>query len=1024
MAFVYAARDLKNERPVAIKVMRPEIAAALGPERFLREIKIERRLQHGHILPLLDSDAIDELPYYVMPFVTGETLRQRLDRENQLPVEEALQIAGQVAEALDYAHREGVIHRDVKPENILLAGDTVYVADFGIARAAGAAGGEWQSASGTSVWWTSSGVAVGTPGYMSPEQAGAAQQLDGRSDQFSLACVVYEMLAGERPYTGSSIQAIVAKMLSLPAPSVRVLRELVPGVLDKALRRGLAKSPADRFRTCRELVGALSRQPSLGRRLLDYANTRTAVSILAFGAVVTAVVVLQGKSVNGDRSSDVDTTLYVIFPFVYEPGAQPAPGESQRLRDAFTRWRGLNLVNRLRLEQALGRDSVPKTDAKAAELTRGLRAGRYVRISVSPLGDSVSVAAGLYDATSDGGLIRDGTARIGLDRAKADSVFAVLSDRLLFGDIASGSLFDPTGTRGTASFPARQAYTRGQDAVTEWDLAKADSGFSAATRFDPGYAQAFLWLAQVRFWRGNPSAMWQSPAERAAAARDRLASRDQVLSDALVAFERGEVEGACQKWSRLTLLDARDFTAWYGLATCLSSDQAVVRDSRSPTGWAFRSSYYKATKAYQRAFQLLPSIHKALSADSYASVRRILLIDGSTLRFGHALSPDSTTFVAYPSWQGDTLAFLPRKSAEPAEVPRGLSLAVHRERQLFHEIATAWVIAFPQSVQSLEALALSLELLGDATALDTLHRARALVTTVAEREHLAGIEVWMRVKFSAPSDLAGMWAARALADSLLEKVESGLPSTQPVPLASIATLMGRASVAAELTRDQAVVAKWEIPAPIAKTGGPLLVFAALGGPVDSLRRLEQQVDSAIDRSLVAPDQQEERRQWLGRPAAIAFPHYQFKSFEKVRDRGWYLLDMEAAFLRHDSTMVRRTLADLHRMRRSAPVEDLTPDALYPEAWLLQALGDQNAAIEWLDPTLSALSASAPQRLADPGNAGALVQAMVLRADLAESLKDHKTAARWARAVSVLWGNADPFLQPTVRRMLRLDHEVP
>ena len=239
MAVVYLARDLKHDRPVALKVVRPELTELLGPGRFLREIAITGRLQHPHILPLLDSGDADGLLYYVMPYVAGETLRRRLQREPQLPVDEALKLTREVADALDYAHRQGVVHRDVKPENLLLDEGHAMVADFGIARAIEAAGGEKL---------TTTGTVMGTPFYMSPEQA-TGGAVDGRSDQYGLACVLYELLAGAPPFVGPSYESLVHQHLSVVPRPVTELRPSVPGAVAAVLQRALAKTAADRYPT-------------------------------------------------------------------------------------------------------------------------------------------------------------------------------------------------------------------------------------------------------------------------------------------------------------------------------------------------------------------------------------------------------------------------------------------------------------------------------------------------------------------------------------------------------------------------------------------------------------------------------------------------------------------------------------------------------------------------------------------------------------------------------------------------------
>jgi tetratricopeptide (TPR) repeat protein len=249
MATVYLAQDLRHDRKVALKVIRPESAVALGPERFLREIQVTAQLDHPHIVALLDSGEAEGLLYYVMPYVEGESLRQRLDRETQLPLEDAIQIARQVADALGHAHDRGVIHRDIKPENILLAGGHARVADFGIARAVTAAGGQRL---------TVTGMAVGTPAYMSPEQGGGRGELDGRSDIYSLGCVLYEMLAGHPPFTGTTVQEILARQSLDAVPSLSAARSSVPAPIEEAVLKALEKSPADRFTTAAEFSAAIA----------------------------------------------------------------------------------------------------------------------------------------------------------------------------------------------------------------------------------------------------------------------------------------------------------------------------------------------------------------------------------------------------------------------------------------------------------------------------------------------------------------------------------------------------------------------------------------------------------------------------------------------------------------------------------------------------------------------------------------------------------------------------------------------
>src|SRR5437016_1900421 len=331
MATVYLAQDLKHHRKVAIKVLKPELAAALGPERFLQEIEIAAGLTHPHILPLYDSGEATGLLYYVMPYVEGESLRYRLAREKQLPLGDALQIAREVADALSYAHSHDAVHRDIKPENILFEAGHAVVTDFGIARAITAAGGEKL---------TGTGIAVGTPAYMSPEQAAASARVDERSDIYSLGCVLYEMLAGEPPFTGPSAESIVRQHLAAAPPQVSAMRAAVPPAIEQAIARALAKTPADRFATAAELVEALAapaqRVRDTGRRTSRLAAA-AGLFVLSRPHGTPALAGGTGRSI-------------AVLPFVNVSGARQeeylSDGISEELIDALSKLPQLQVVAR------------------------------------------------------------------------------------------------------------------------------------------------------------------------------------------------------------------------------------------------------------------------------------------------------------------------------------------------------------------------------------------------------------------------------------------------------------------------------------------------------------------------------------------------------------------------------------------------------------------------------------------------------------------------------------------------------
>ncbi len=293
MASVYLARDVRHGRKVAIKVLTPELAARLGSERFIQEIKVTANLQHPNILPLYDSGAADEFLYYVMPYVEGESLRAKIDRDRQLSVEEAIDIATDVGAALDYAHERGIVHRDIKPENVLLQRGRALVADFGIAFAVSAAG---------DARLTETGLSLGTPHYMSPEQAAGDRVLDARSDIYSMGAITYEMLTGDPPHSASSVQAVVAKILSETPSPIAQSRDLVPANVDAAVRRALAKSPADRFVRAAHFVDALTnpgfRLPITGqvKAAAAPAEPHRTTWLFAGAAVTLAIGLLAGLS--------------------------------------------------------------------------------------------------------------------------------------------------------------------------------------------------------------------------------------------------------------------------------------------------------------------------------------------------------------------------------------------------------------------------------------------------------------------------------------------------------------------------------------------------------------------------------------------------------------------------------------------------------------------------------------------------------------------------------------------------------
>jgi TolB-like protein len=497
MATVYLARDLKHDRPVALKVLRPEIAAALGSERFLREVRITARLNHPHILPLLDSGEAAGLLYYVMPYVEGESLRDRLSREKQLALDDALQIAREVADALGYAHSHEVVHRDIKPENILLESGHAVVADFGIARALTAAGGERL---------TETGIAVGTPAYMSPEQAAGSGDVDGRSDVYSLGCVLYEMLAGHPPFTGATAQEILARHSMDTVPLISAARPALPPTIHQAIHTALAKVPADRFPSALKLAraletgaGAQSGANAGGRSRTGRRVALIAVTVLGIAAVAMVAALLVRGHVGRHTGAD---SVVVVMPFVNRTGQPSFDPLGAITADWLTQ--GLTEAAILPVRDtrsALAAVQTLGSEATAAAIGREAGAGWVVEGSYFLNGDSLEFQARLVSA-ADGTVLRTvgGTAA---PRDRPSAGVGELERRVV---AAIASLKDKEITNFATSPPqpptydSYREYTDGLQSYMRLDYPGAERHFEQAAALDSGFLTAHLWAAQSALW--------------------------------------------------------------------------------------------------------------------------------------------------------------------------------------------------------------------------------------------------------------------------------------------------------------------------------------------------------------------------------------------------------------------------------------------------------------------------------------------------------------------------------------------
>ena len=480
MAVVYLALDARHDRRVALKVLRPEIAAALGAERFLREIRIAAGLSHPNILPLYDSGDADGILYYVMPYVEGESLRDRLNREAPMPLAEALAIATETADALGHAHAHDVVHRDVKPENILLSGGHALVADFGIARAINAAGGDQL---------TETGIAIGTPAYMSPEQATAQRAVDGRADVYALGCVLYEMLAGEPPFSGPSAQAVLARHALDPVPPLRTVRPELPPRLERAVLKALAKTPADRFATAAALREALlSAERSSGRPRAWIAGLTVGLALVGAGAAYLAL---------RPRAGGAPPRSVAVLPF---QNLSPDPSDeyfSTGMSEELTT--ALGKVEGLRVAAPTSAGAFRNTAATARQIGKTLGVATLLQGTVRRAGGRLRVSAHLINADSGYDLWSDEYERDVRD------VFAVQDEitRAIVGALRV-KLAAPTGAslahQTTANPEAHDLYLHGRffyEKRSEDGLRTALGYFRQAIEKDSGYALAYSGLADT-----------------------------------------------------------------------------------------------------------------------------------------------------------------------------------------------------------------------------------------------------------------------------------------------------------------------------------------------------------------------------------------------------------------------------------------------------------------------------------------------------------------------------------------------
>jgi len=639
MATVYLATDLKHQCCVALKVLRPEIGAALGVERFLLEIKTSASLRHPHILGLLDSGeipaAVGEPPllYYAMPYVEGESLRDRLDRERQLPLEHAIGIAREVADALGYAHTRNVVHRDIKPENILLSGGHAMVADFGIAKALTSAGGEKL---------TETGLALGTPYYMSPEQA-TGDGLDGRADQYALGCVLYEMLAGTPPFHGSTGQSILARHAVDPVPSLRTVRATIPEGVEHAITRALAKSPADRFATTGEFAGALTRAATgsttvatnIATPISGLRRTRRRVLYALLAGIagiglITSVRAVRLKHGGALAASEGSIRSLAVAPLENLTGDSAQTYLAQGVTD--------QLIANLAQIASLAVIKLPprRGDQAPADLARehGVSFDAILAGSLQRAGDEVRITAQITSARTSqaiwarsySGLLRDILIlQDSVVRSVADTIQVSLTPRDSSRLSAATKQIDPA---------AYEDYLRGVASagrVTGADLRKAIGYFREAIDREPSYALAYAGLAHCYSELGYYAL--EAPEEtfpKARAAAEQAMEFDSTLATVFANLARvdylytWDFAAADRNFRRAIEIDPRSYLSllnYFGYLSAMGRHSEAIADARrtvelNPLSLLIQAAAARPYYMAHRYPEALAQAQRALKDDS------------------------------------------------------------------------------------------------------------------------------------------------------------------------------------------------------------------------------------------------------------------------------------------------------------------------------------------------------------------------------------------------------------------------
>jgi serine/threonine protein kinase/tetratricopeptide (TPR) repeat protein len=999
-AVVFRAHDNELDRDVAIKFLREDSTSAESMARFRQEVKLTAQLEHAHILHVYDTGAFEGQPFIVMELATGRTLAERLAREGPLPIADAMQIARDVGLALSHAHARNVVHRDVKPENILLGDSGAILADFGVARLT-------QQAMSQKI--TSTGTAVGTLLYMSPEQLCAEPNIDGRSDQYSLACVLYEMLTGVRPHIAATFEGLRMLRMTGAHVSAQSHRSTIPPAMDRAISKALAPLAADRFRSVLEFLVAAGLLSTGDIPVSDTAHNPTAASGSDTGPAETKRSGVRGSG--RWRLPALAGALAIVMGAAYSfsTSTKAAPTDARNMRV---------LIRPARVSGTETSTAARLTDAISAELsgwsgidvvdqaTSGDTSVLTVQPSVQRLGDSLLVRLDVQ---------RDRTEPITVNRfvplnelvnpsAVLHSVVTEAVAQAVDPEWSSGA-FPRVPELTGRSLQSLRAYVGAWRALRRGLLDSASALFANAAKGAKGadiLPLAAFWSAQTAAWAMPPEKDYPPISPGNAAAFTRLAGNDSLLADALVALGRRRYDDACQDYRRVIERDHDSFVALYGLGECQRTNGDVRRTASGR--FVFSSSHSAALAAYGDAIQAAPT-SEWMSA-LFPSILRVTYAEGQRSRRGTRVGDSSIHYWALPSLEADTFAFVPltKSEFETAKVPAHWEQAGRRGKATLRELATTMTHRWPDSPSAWWLQALALEMSGMVRGTDPEQSAAAAIARAARGDAPPGVHAEIAVVSARialrQGDFRG--AAAVARAAIRSTVGDARVRRQLVPLAALVSDYERAAALGlpDLTIDP------RLPLEVRDSLGGFALRADFGN-CEHLTEHQRALDSVFARQFNRAELRVQRETLLHRTYFGAVQCLGAGAMEDFKPDG----DMEGVYRAlsdGDLAKARAGLAAIQRERANSSSASITWDATFREAWALSQIADTSNAEKRIADALGNIANISPFTLNFTDQASGLRRSVELLAEFVKRGRKAPAIRKWAAHAAELGAEEYPI----------------